>query len=325
MKKQVANYSAPTNPTQTFTRQYAYDGQDILIEYDGDGNPLAHYTHSTLGSDDVLQVEVSQQGQVEELAQAAGDYEYLKDSLGSIIDVTDTAGNRLQHYIYSAYGTLLGIQNGAGTDVTANPPLRTSFSFTGRELDSESGLLYYRARYYDPTIGRFLQHDPQPGTLNVPSTVVNSYVYASNNPFNITDPSGQSVLGVILGVILIAVAIVVAAVAIIAIAAIATAVGGAIGGALGGGVLGGLAGGAAGGAVGGLIGGVIGSSAGSLAGGLIGGGAYLVGGRLSLMSLNPTLFQLNTFSSPVQTLYKSAPLLRPNPLILNRKYVVRFL
>jgi len=62
-----------------------------------------------------------------------------------------------------------------------------SYTFTGREYDPESGLYYYRARYYDPNIGRFLQEDPIKGILKKPQSL-NLYPYASNNPINYTDP-----------------------------------------------------------------------------------------------------------------------------------------
>jgi RHS repeat-associated protein len=51
------------------------------------------------------------------------------------------------------------------TDVTANPPVKTAYSFTNREWDQDAGMYYYRARYYDPGIGRFIQEDPHPGIL----------------------------------------------------------------------------------------------------------------------------------------------------------------
>jgi RHS repeat-associated protein len=63
--------------------------------------------------------------------------------------------------------------------------------YTGREYDSESGYYYYRARYYDPGTGRFLQKDPHPGKLSMPGTVVNGYIYTLNNPVNRIDPSGR--------------------------------------------------------------------------------------------------------------------------------------
>ena len=61
--------------------------------------------------------------------------------------------------------------------------------FTGREYDSETGLYFYRARYYDPKIGRFISEDPigfQGGDLNL-------YAYVRNNPVNRTDPYGEKV------------------------------------------------------------------------------------------------------------------------------------
>ena len=60
---------------------------------------------------------------------------------------------------------------------------------------------FTRVRYYKPSIGRFLQEDPSPGKLSNPNTVVNAYAYAGNNPWNFTDPSGNSILGGILTVI----------------------------------------------------------------------------------------------------------------------------
>ena len=89
------------------------------------------------------------------------------------------------------YKRQLGIQDALTADVTENPPLNTSYGFTGRELDRESGLMLYRARYYDPSTGRFLQKDPEPGKLARPITVTQSYAYVGNNPFMYTDSSGR--------------------------------------------------------------------------------------------------------------------------------------
>ncbi len=78
-------------------------------------------------------------------------------------------------YEYDVYGQV------AASD--PNHPNR--FLFTGREFDKETGLYYYRARYYNPTIGRFLQTDPigyEDG--------LNMYTYCSNNPSAFSDPSG---------------------------------------------------------------------------------------------------------------------------------------
>jgi RHS repeat-associated protein len=63
--------------------------------------------------------------------------------------------------------------------------------FTGEQRDSESGLYYLRARYYDPETGRFLTADPFPGYLSKPLTH-NSYIYALSNPCIYVDPTGYA-------------------------------------------------------------------------------------------------------------------------------------
>lgn len=125
------------------------------------------------------------------LSSATGSVYYLKDALGSVTDIVNGSGNVVQSYQYSGFGKLASIKNGSGVEVTANAPVKTSFKFTGRELDQETGLYYYRARYYDPGIGRFLQQDPDPGQLRSPSTVINRCIYAQNTPTAFTDPSGR--------------------------------------------------------------------------------------------------------------------------------------
>lgn len=64
--------------------------------------------------------------------------------------------------------------------------MSTTVRYTGRQFDSETGLYYYRARYYDPNLGRFMSEDPigfRGGT--------NFYSYVQSNPIDATDPSGE--------------------------------------------------------------------------------------------------------------------------------------
>jgi len=114
----------------TITR-YVYDLEDILFEYNGSNTITARYTHGP-GIDDPIALERGGQS-----------YFYHTDGLGSITHITDSSKQTIAGYTYDAFGNITS-QSGS----LANP-----YTFTGREYDQESGLYYYRARYYDPKIG----------------------------------------------------------------------------------------------------------------------------------------------------------------------------
>ncbi len=145
------------------TKRYIYDGEDILLEYDGTNSLVARYTHGP-GIDEPIAV-----------TKGSNTFFYHQDGLGSVTDLTDSAGATAKSYSYDAYGNIL---ESPGT-------VEQPYMYTGREFDSESGLYYYRARYYDPSTGRFLQKDPVGLTGGI-----NSYGYVINNPVNLIDPFG---------------------------------------------------------------------------------------------------------------------------------------
>lgn len=105
---------------------------------------------------------------------------YHWDATGSPVAATDEQGNVVWRKSYKPYG-----------EETQTPTTPTeSRSFTGHVLDSDTGLLYTGARYYDPTIGRFMAIDPAPFTeKNIHS--FNRYSYANNNPYRYVDPDGR--------------------------------------------------------------------------------------------------------------------------------------
>jgi RHS repeat-associated protein len=106
-------------------------------------------------------------------------YYYLNDYLGSARVVVDSAGTVGDKYMYYAFG------DNKGSLVSTNQPRR----YTGKPFDDDAGidLYYYGARYYDPTIGRFISVDPSANQY--PSW--GPYVYAADNPLKYIDPDGR--------------------------------------------------------------------------------------------------------------------------------------
>lgn len=161
--------------------RYIYDGEDILMDYDGTNQLLAYYAHGP-GIDEPLIME-----RFSVIPAQAGIYFYLTDGLGSITELTDSTGQVVQSYLYDSFGNLK-VFDDTGS-LIPNSSLLSPHTYTGREYDPESGLYYYRRRYYDPNIGRFLSEDPLGGFINTPQSF-NPYLYGSNNPLVFTDPFG---------------------------------------------------------------------------------------------------------------------------------------
>ncbi len=73
--------------------------------------------------------------------------------------------------------------------MASSGPVVTSYSFAGEWVDTGSGLLYLRARYYASQDARFISPDPLHGDIRNPQSLA-SYIYVENNPINYIDPSG---------------------------------------------------------------------------------------------------------------------------------------
>jgi RHS repeat-associated protein len=144
---------------------YAYDGGNVIEEANASGAVVARYAQG-LGIDVPLAM----------LRSGATSY-YHADGLGSVTSLSNAAGSLAQTYGYDSFGK----------QTSSSGSLTNPFQYTARELDPETGLYYYRARYYDPTSGRFLSEDRlryQGGA--------NFYRYVQNSPLVWIDPSGDN-------------------------------------------------------------------------------------------------------------------------------------
>jgi len=146
------------------SRYYFYAGEQLLAEKTPDGGVI-HYLSGS-GLDNWLARQRPGQGTEW----------FLKDRLGSVKALTNGSGQMIEAFDYSVFG------------VPNNPS--TTIGFTGREFDQETGLYYYRARYYEPSLGKFLSSDP----LGFDAGDYNLSRYVMNDPLGYVDPTGMVVL-----------------------------------------------------------------------------------------------------------------------------------
>lgn len=142
-----------------------------VAESNDSGAFLAYYVRG----DDLLSV----------VRQAEQRY-YHADGLGSIRALTDENGNLADSYEYTAFGEL---RAQVGTD--GQP-----YQFAGEPFEANAAFYYNRARWMDPRVGRFAGMDPFPGSTLEPASV-HRYLYASADPANAVDPSGETTLATV--------------------------------------------------------------------------------------------------------------------------------
>lgn len=143
--------------------RYVYDGLQAIAEIQGgDTNTLL----TGLGLDEVIARYTS-----------AGARTYLTDALNTVIAQSKEDQTIQNFYAYSPYGEVSPLGSDEGN----------SIQYTAREND-QTGLYYYRARYYDPVFKRFVSEDPigQRGGINL-------YVYGHGDPIQLSDPTGLDV------------------------------------------------------------------------------------------------------------------------------------
>jgi RHS repeat-associated protein len=150
------------------TERYVYgSNQNIALEFDGNNN----LTHRYLFGDGIDQIEADDSN---------GTFLWgLVDHLGSVRDVIDNSGSVRNHISYDSFGNIT-----AQTDSS----VVFRYRYTGREFDKESGQYYYRSRYFDPSVGKFISED----RIGFAGGDLNLSRYVWNSPILRTDPSGKA-------------------------------------------------------------------------------------------------------------------------------------
>lgn len=162
--------TTPLDTVDAAIEQYVYDGEDVILDFvdpDGSGPAASQQTTRYLrgpGIDNLLAIE-----------SANGTNWVLQDHLGSTRALVSSAGVLVQSIDYDSFGKAI---------VAGSPSTR--YLYTGRELDAESGLFYYRARYYDSSTGRFTNEDP----IGFAGGSWNTQIYVDNSPISWIDPMG---------------------------------------------------------------------------------------------------------------------------------------
>jgi len=185
----VTNYLWDFNDMLT---QVTKDGNTYTYKYDALGNRVARIENGvetryvgslaeTDASGTITAYYVYGYGLISKITPSNESYFYHFDGIGSTVAITDSSGAIVNKYSYDEHGKVLNQE-----EAIPNP-----FKYVGRfgVMDEGNGLLYMRARYYDPEVGSFISKDPIGfgGGLNL-------YAYVANNPIRFTDPLGLEYL-----------------------------------------------------------------------------------------------------------------------------------
>jgi RHS repeat-associated protein len=152
------------------TKRYYYDGSVIAAEGAVTGTSVNLTSRYLYGADGVAYM---QTGGI--------NYYYLKNGHGDVTGLSNSTGILVNQYSYDLWGNA----------ITAQETVHNPFRYSGEYWDNSTKLQYLRARWYDPSIGRFINEDTYEGNVTNPLSL-NLYTYVLNNPLKYIDPTGHA-------------------------------------------------------------------------------------------------------------------------------------
>ena len=170
------------NGVGVYDVEYTYDSSDRLIKRRVDGITTTHIFHS--GVNPILELDENGNVMARRLTAPSLDQIFaldmsgetlwlLRDQVGTVRDLVSDAGEIANHYVSDSFGNILS---------TSNSSLDNRVLFQSRDFDEQTGLGYFRARFYDPMLGRFIEEDPREPF---------GYDTFNNNPLLYVDPFGE--------------------------------------------------------------------------------------------------------------------------------------
>ncbi|CAH1217420.1 hypothetical protein PAECIP111893_04275 [Paenibacillus plantiphilus] len=151
------------------TVRYYYDGDQVIAEGNVVNGTVTMKAEYTRGKGLIARQDASDKQY------------YLHNGHGDVVELRNSTGEvSLNRYTYDMWGSPL-----TTVESVANP-----FRYSGELWDQSAGLQYLRARWYDPSVGRFISKDTYEGQIDNPLTM-NLYTYVHNNPLKYTDPTGH--------------------------------------------------------------------------------------------------------------------------------------
>jgi RHS repeat-associated protein len=153
-------------PNPATIERYVYDRDHIWLCFDGNNTLTNRYLYGP-----ALDMALA-----DERSTTAVRW-MLTDNQGTVRDITNNVGGVQNHLRYDSFGRITS---------QTNANFNTRFNYTGREFDAETGLYFYRSRYYDPGVGRFIGED----SIGFGGGDANLYRYVGNSPVNWIDLFG---------------------------------------------------------------------------------------------------------------------------------------